>query len=134
MANREDVQFRCKLCQFMATSKQQIADHFMDIHAAVEVVGGDSQTEGTTQKSENNTSNLSVDENNDNEVESESSVPLERQEASASKTPSKKKAGFRSNAIRSTISHLVRAAEQASREELTSTTGTCWCIYTKCLS
>ncbi|XP_038067492.1 zinc finger protein 667-like [Patiria miniata] len=125
MASQEDVQFRCKLCQYTALSKQEIADHFMDVHAAVEIVSvGSLQPAGSTsvetnedakQVASQDSSSTSTDASVSSEVKvKRTSFPL---------SACKRKLGFRSNALRSTISHLVRAAEQASKDEQSTNSG-----------
>ncbi|XP_022107698.1 zinc finger protein 64 homolog, isoforms 1 and 2-like isoform X2 [Acanthaster planci] len=118
MASQE-VQLRCKLCQFTASSKQEIADHFMDVHAAVEIIGTSSPNpSGPTPETGSTCANLNNEAGDAADPSTSDALPSAGMEVgTADRALSKKKVGFRGNALRSTISHLVRAAEQASKEE-----------------
>ena len=104
------------MCQFMAKSKVDIADHFMEIHAAVEVVdtnapnsSGPSQSR-SPEKSKTGDIDISAIKKEVTAIKEKVKKPQTKV-----KTATRSKPGFRGNAIRSTISHLVRAAEQQAQ-------------------
>ncbi|XP_071785118.1 uncharacterized protein [Asterias amurensis] len=115
MASQEEVSFRCKMCQFMANSKVDIADHFMEIHAAVEVVDTNAPNSSAPSQSKSPEKSKTGDIDISAIKKEVTAIKEVKKPQTKVKTASRSKPGFRGNAIRSTISHLVRAAEQQAQ-------------------